>query len=289
MMIILKVKIIIMYLQRVLKKKEENLILYCLIIFSIASFFMVCIFCFFYSSLWRILDVYNMPNFLLPLSLALSFSCIFYGYFRPISIMHSIYKSVLIVNLIYFLNGNKILYFHVQIANRKKRGYIILMILIETVTTIIFLCIHSIDDFYLFFLRNLIEHLVIFIIGVKNFLTNFINLYRQYRFERRIRAILTIAFKYKLIIYSKVFFFSFLYSLGFIILKFIQIKYNDVEDGFLFIYYMDISLEIFFAIILAIIFFPRHHSLMIEFEFYNKITNMNFLTEIKKIKKKTFK
>ena len=49
---------------------------------------------------------------------------------------------------------------------------------------------------------------------------------------------------------------------------------------------MDISLEIFFAIILAIIFFPRHHSLMIEFEFYNKITNMNFLTEIKKDKEK---
>ena len=117
------------------------------------------------------------------------------------------------------------------------------------------------------------------------FLSNFINLYKQYRLERRIRAILTLAYKFKLILYSKVFFFSFLYSLGFIILKFIQINYFDANRGFLFIYIMDISAEIIFAIILAIIFFPRNHSLMIQFEFHNTI-NIFFLTEIKKDKEK---
>ena len=118
------------------------------------------------------------------------------------------------------------------------------------------------------------------------FFSNFINLYKQYRLERiRMRTILTLAYKYKLIIYSKVFIFSFLYRLAFIIVKFIQIKYKNVEDGFLYIYFMDISLEIIFAIILSIIFFPLKHSTYFEIEFHNNI-NMYFLTEIKKDKEK---
>ena len=273
------------FTEKIIENRDQNLIIYCLLLFSIASFFMVCIFCCFYSSLWTTLEVNNMANLQLPLSMALSFSCVFYGFFRSISLMHSVYKSIMIVNLIYFLNGNQILYFQVQRAKKRRIAYTIIIILIETSTTIIFLNI-SIDDFYLFFIRNLIEHLTILLIGVKMFLSNFINLYKQYRLERiRMRTILTLAYKYKLIIYSKVFIFSFLYSLAFIIVKFIQIKYKNVEDGFLFIYYIDISLEIIFAIILSIIFFPLKHSTYFEIEFHNNI-NMYFLSEIKKDKEK---
>ena len=80
--------------------------------------------------------------------------------------MHSVYKSIMIVNLIYFLKGNQILYFQIQIAKKRRIIYTIIMILIESSTTIIFLNI-SIDDFYLFFMRNLIEHLTILVIEIK--------------------------------------------------------------------------------------------------------------------------
>ena len=65
------------------------------------------------------------------------------------------------------------------------------------------------------------------------FLNYFIGLYKQYRFERKIRTILTIAYKYKLIIYSKVFVYTFLYCVGFIIMNFYQINYhiNYYFDG----------------------------------------------------------
>ena len=89
------------------------------------------------------------------------------------------------------------------------------------------------------------------------FINNFISLYKQYRLERRIRTILTLSYKYKLIIYSKVFIFSILYCLSFIILHIILISshFNYYGQSINYVYYLNINLELFFIIILAIIFF----------------------------------
>ena len=102
------------------------------------------------------------------------------------------------------------------------------------------------------------------------------------------RTILTLAYKYKLIIYSKVFIFSFLYSLAFIIVKFIQIKYKNVEDGFLFIYYIDISLKSFLLLFYLLYFSLLNilHTLKLNFII---ILICIFLLKLKKKKKKIYK
>ena len=195
----------------------------------------------------------------------------------------------MIVNIIYLLYGYKIIYFQEHRGKTNKKAKICLLALIEISTTIIFLYIvdfiPSLDNFYLFFARYLIESLVIYVIWIKMLLDNFINLYRQYRLERRIRAILTLAYKYKLIIYSKVFIFSFLYSLGFIAMNILQIinHINEYYDGLVYVYYMDVALELFFTILFCIIFFPQNYSL---FYFLDLNANINFIAEIKTNKEK---
>ena len=134
-------------------------------------------------------------------------------------------------------------------------------------------------------------HLAILAIGVKMFLDNFTRLFKQYRFERNIRTILTLTYKYKLIVYSKVFIFAFLYSLGFIIMNIIQISYhmNYFIEGSYYIYYLNVVLELFFAIILSIIFFPLKNSLLYKFKIYYDYDKFNFLAEIKSNEEKSFK
>ena len=113
------------------------------------------------------------------------------------------------------------------------------------------------------------------------FFTYFISLYKQYRLERRIRTILTLSYKYKLILYNKVFIFTFLYSLGFIIINIIPIKYKiEYPDMFVYIYYLNITLELFFANIFAILFFPLRNSI---FYFFSG-NYIKFIAEIKKNK-----
>ena len=268
-----------------MNEKYKNLIKYILILFSIASFFMFCLYRCFYSPFKLNLDIIHTANLYISFCFPLSLSCIFFGSYNIISLIYSLYKSIMIVNLIYYLTGYKIIYFQETIGKNIK--IIILIFLIESSSTIVFLFLDNFipffDSFYLFFARNSIEHFIIFVIGVKMFLTNFINLYRLYRLERRIRTILTLVYKYKIIIYSKIFIFAFLYSIGFIAIKIIQLYYNinDDNEGIIYIYYMDISLEIFFALIFGIIFFPLKHSFLFFFETNNDI-NIYFLTEIKK-------
>ena len=143
---------------------------------------------------------------------------------------------------------------------RLKKKSTLILLYIEIIISVIFLYIiyfiPSLDNFYLYCTKSLIEHIAILVILVKMFLNNFIKLYRQYRLERRMRKRLALAFKYKLLIYFKICIFSLFYSLGFIVVNIMIIYYhlNYYINGFIFNYYLNIALEQFFSIILAILF-----------------------------------
>ena len=123
------------------------------------------------------------------------------------------------------------------------------------------------------------------------FLKNFKKLYRYYRLEKRMRKILTIYFKYKLLIYSKVFIFALLYSLGFITINLIQIIFhiNYFIDGFFYIYYMNVALELLFGNILCIIFFPTKISFLYYLRININFTEFIFFGEIRRGKEKKMK
>ena len=277
-------------------KKYNYLFIIPLILFSSVNIIIFCIFQFYYTSMSLKLEINNIANILHISSIFLSVSCILFRFIRLISLIYSIYKSYLIINIIYLLNGYKILYFQEQ---RTKRKIMITIFLatIDSIITIILLYIgiSPEDIFYFFCGRNIIEDLIIFVIGIKMFLNNFINFYRQCNLERRIRTILILGYKYKLIIYSKVFIFALLYTLGTIIINIILIFfYNIKKDDYYYyyhniettnIYYINISIEIFFSIIFSIMFFPNRNSLLVFLESDINI-NIYLLTEIKKDKEK---
>ena len=79
------------------------------------------------------------------------------------------------------------------------KSIIIFLSIFEAITTIIFLYLGNIHKYNLYFIcgKNIIEYLVLLIIKTIMFLNHFINLYGQYRFERRIRTILTLEYKFK--------------------------------------------------------------------------------------------
>ena len=272
-------------------RKYEKLHYYFLVLFSLAI--IIVFYLYFIRGLCDCkfiikIEVNYIAKNNLYFSVPIAISCFFFEYAYFTSIAYTIYKYYMIVNLIYLLTGYKIIYF--KIGKRKKLISTILLTVIESFIRMLFLYIiyyiPSLDNFYLFFAKALIEHLIIFMLAVKLFFDKFIFLYKQYRLQRRIRRIIkireifTLAYKYKLLIYIKVFIFSILYSLAFIALKIIQISYhiNYYYNGVLSIYYMDVSLEFFFILIFAIIFFPLKNSILY---FLPVKSNINFITQIK--------
>ena len=290
---------------RKIKTLYRNIILFSLILFSIANIIIFFVFCCYYSLIKLKLEVYKIANILLISCIFLSFSSIFIPEFPGTAIVYSIYKSYLFINIIYLLRGYKLLYFRTR---RKiiKNILIIIFASIESLTTIFLLYTPFFFEMniYIFCGRNIIENLILFVVGIKIFLKIFINLYRKYRLKRRKRAIATLSYKYKLIIYSKIIIFSFLYCLGFILINIIPIiididddNDDDNEDDYyyyhskrhrkiIYFYYINIAIAILFTIIFAIIFFPINNSLLL-FIGYN--SNIFFITKIKKNKENKMK
>ena len=275
----------------------ERTINYLIILISTANCFFFCLFRLFYTSIERKLEVYIIANYLLISCLFLTFSCIIFRILTGISFIYSIYKSYLFASIYYLSSGYKILYFNDLNIPNKKIVAVIIIGLLESTTTLLILYLKKIHKINFYFIcgRNLIEYLILLAIVIKMFLSHFINVYRQYRFERRIRTYLTIAYKYKLIIYSKVFIFSLLNCLAFIAINiFPMIIFSkkdyvgENKDEILFIYYANVSLAILFAMIFTIMFFPHQTSKLFFMESYINI-NMYFLTEIKKDKEKNMK
>ena len=245
-------------------KAVEQYLISLLIMLSI--FLLIFLFCYHFNRFNSTIRLYvsKLSHKYLIFSLLLPFSCIFINYITLFSIVHSFYKTFIIVQIIYLLSGYQVLYFLVD--ETKKRKYTLILLYIEIILSVIFLYIiyfiPSLDNFYLYFTKSLIENITILVFLVKMFLKNFIKLYRQYRLERRMRKRLTLAFKYKLLIYFKICIFSLFYSLGFIVVNIIIIYYhlNYYINGFIFNYYLNIALEQFFSIILAILFYPLRNS-----------------------------
>ena len=116
------------------------------------------------------------------------------------------------------------------------------------------------------------------------FLLNYLLLFEQYKLVRRISTVLAIRFRLKLILYTKIIVFSFLYNFGYLILLTIEniYKLNYYSYGFFYINSLNSSLELLFAILLAIFLFPLKKYI----SYYDPLLlNFNFLfLNIKKIK-----
>ena len=105
------------------------------------------------------------------------------------------------------------------------------------------------------------------------------------------RAILILVYKYKLLLYSKIYVFSFVYSLGFIAMNIIQMvsHLNYYTDGFLYVYYFNIILELFFSIVFTIIFYPQRNLVIYNFEYSINYNSIYCVSEITSNKEKNMK
>ena len=272
-----------------LSSSFKNIVIYFLIIFSIfLVFFKMAKSCSNEGMARLYVSYFANNNICFVLLLAVSSSIL--KLLKIFYIIYPIYKAYFIVEICYLLNGYSITYSNSNLNSNKKACNIFIFEIIEIILSLIFIYIvyllPSLDNFYLFFAKSLIEHIIIIVFGVKMFLKNFIRLYKHYRIERTIRTILTITYKYKLLLYSKVFIFCLFYCLGFIVLDLIQIIYkiNTYNDGSYYIYYMNVSLELFFNIILNIVFYPISNPLLLRAtnDLINlDLDNITFMAEIK--------
>ena len=267
---------------------EKCLTLFLVILSIFLAFFILLYNCKCFPVTFIRLYVSILTNKYLICSFLLALSNLLINYIFFFSICYSFYKTFIIIHLIYLLTRYQILYF---IQNIKKKILLtIILFFIELIASGFFLLIiyfiPSLDNFYLYFIKSLIEHITILVVLIIMFIRNFIRLYKQYRVERRIRTILTLTYKYKLLVYTKVFIFSLFYSLGFIIMNIIQISYhiNYYIYGEKYVYYMNIALELFFIIILGVIFYPMRNSLLYYINVHYDYYSINFISEIKKNK-----
>ena len=284
-----------------LNKTIRHSTIYCLVLFSLFLIILIssynCCSCNFYNILVRIYTNIIANNNIC-FSLILIIFCVVMQFVYFFCISYSLYKGYFIIQLCYLLNGQSIIYS--ERINNKKLKYTVIIGIIEFILSLIFLYMvfffPFLDNFYFFFVKSLIEHLAILAFAGKMFLEKFMRLYRQYRVERRIRTLLTLMYKYKLLLYSRVIIFSLFYGLGFIALNLFQIIYkiNQCSYGFLYIYCMNVALEAFFCIIFGIIFYPvrnprflNNNNININFDLiYNNIT---FIAQIKNKKEKSMK
>ena len=182
-------------------------------------------------------------------------------YILPISLFYSIFKSYILINLIFLLDGNSILEF----KNVKKpfRIYLLICFIIEGSLNLfigyIVYYIPSVNNLYIDAIKNLIEHIALLIYTFKSYETKYFHFYSQYLFEIRVKSLLSLFYLFKIVIYQKVIKFAFFYSclfIGFQIYKIIFLY--DFTDAFYCNYFMNTCLEIFLVFILTKMFFPQN-------------------------------
>ena len=233
--------------------------------------------------------VFNFANLSIVYSYIVLFTCALFLVCYFSSIIYSVFKSYILFHIIILLNGYSIIHNDYTFKQKFKFGFYIF--LFEEISTLIFtyimFFIPSLDNFYLFFTRNILEYFLLLLYMVKMIKLNGYRLYRQYKLERRLRTLLTITYKIKFIIYLKILIFTFLYCLTFIVFHIILIasKINYYIDGFLYYHLIIIGIESFFTIILSIIFFPSKISIMYYFPVKYDYDSLKFIGEIKQDKK----
>jgi hypothetical protein len=168
-------------------------------------------------------------------------------------IFHSFFKSYILINLKFLLDGNSIL----QFENIKPlyRKYLLLCFIFDGSLNLVFdyivFFIPSINNIYLFVIKSLVEHIGLLLYTIKSYKSKYIPLIRY-------RNLIILSDKKKIMIYRKVLIFAFLYSCVFIGFQFYKIiLLYDYVDAFYFNYILNGCLELLFVLILMIIFYPQ--------------------------------
>ena len=223
-------------------------------------------------------------------------------------LLYCSYKGFIFIYLFLFVNRFKTLDNNYWCFCSDK--YVIIFFLYNSIITIFFTYIvyyiPSINNLYLFSIKDVVGHIVLLIKIIKSIKSKLIPIYRLYAFKKRLR-ISAISLQIKLIIYLKMLIFGFIYSITFILLPFIEIIFslNYYIDIFYYHYYFNACLEMFFGLIVGVIFLPiedkRFYSYPIDLEYdsnnrflYLKIDkkkekNYNISNLTKKTLKKEYK
>ena len=211
------------------------------------------------------LQFYVFTRGVIFLCMPLIFCNLLMKYLLAITLFYSIFKSYILINLIFLLDGNSILEFNdVQKSFRK---YLLICFIIDGSLNLligyIVYYIPSLNNLYIDAIKNLIEHIALLIYTFRSYETKYLHFYSQYLFEIRLRSLLSQFYLFKIVIYQKVFKFAFFYScvfIGFQIYKIIFLY--DFADAFYCNYFMNTCLEIILVFILTIMFFPQNLNLL---------------------------
>jgi len=215
----------------------------------------------FYLKSYKELQFYILTKRIILLSILLILSNFFIASINACSLIHSLFKSYMIINLIILLNGYSIISFEKQ--NKSYFALFLLLFLFDSFFNIILeyilYFIPELDNLYLFIIKSLIEHVILLEYTIKTQRESYIHLFKQYEFELKLKTILVDIYKSKLIIYKKIIIFSYIYSSTFIIYQFIKILFfHQYINSFYFIYFINTCIELFFSLILVILFFPKN-------------------------------
>ena len=242
------------------------------------------------SILCYILQFYVFTRRLMILCIPLIVSTVLMKYILYLGLFHSLYKSYILINLIFLLNGNSILEFeNIKPLFRKYLlMYFIMDIFLNSLFSYVVYFIPSVNNFYYDTFKNLIVHIALLIYTYKSYESKYVPFYNQYLFEIRLKSILSLFYIFKIVMYQKVIKFSFLYScifIGFQIYKMIFLK--DFADAFYINYTLNTGLELFLVFILVKMFFPQNLSIFyftpVFYDYNSKIYKVQITNEENKL------
>ena len=262
------------------------------VIFIYAFPLYIFLFCLYYSALnkrsfiiYKNLQFYVFTRNIILLSILLLISIMLIYYILPLSLIHSFFKSYILINLIYLLDSNSILVF----GNDKSlyRKYLALCFIFDGSLNLIFCYVVyyiPINNLYLFVIKSLVEHIALLLYTIKSYETKYFHFYSQYVFEIKHRSLIFLFYVFKIVIYQKVIRFAFLYScvfIGFQIYKIIFLYYY--VDTFYFNYVMNGCLELFFVLILVKTFLPQNLTIFyfmpVYYDYNSKIYKVQITNE----------
>ena len=275
--------------------KEVNKYLELYVIGILVIFFIISILFLFLKSIkicnlkfYEFLNVYFFGMLVHLISFFLPLSCIFINLCLLTYCIYSFYKTYMIINLFFYVDGYRNLHYDYA-HNSIYLKYFLFFFLFESLCSTIFIYIiyfiPAINSYFLLTIKSIIEHIVLLIYTIKCIKKRFMPLYYQYLFEKQLRTILAIGYKAKLIIYSKIIIFSLLYSIGFIILPIIEMSFDihALAMAFYYRYYINVIFEIFLSFFLSIIFFPAKitvfYYLPIKYDYNSRKIIVNIIKE----------
>ena len=270
-------------------EKVMNLVIkYILILFFILFFMVLIVYVrLFFLKIEQEIYVYNYCRIVVIVSNILPITCILLQQLLLSYILYSLYKSYIIINLIVLVNGFSIIYNDYNNDSLTKLAkFIIYLFVFNSITSMFFIYIiyfiPQLNNHYLFLIRDIIENIILLAFIIKAIIKILMPLYRQFRIENGLGNILAKSYKIKLVFHGKIVAFSLLYSIGFILFPFIEMKYNvhNYAKVFYYNYYFKIILEMFFGILFVVLFFPMKVSFLYFLPLYFDYENIKYISEI---------